>query len=193
MYRCKHQFCYKCAAPWKTCKCPQADESYITGRATTNTAFASTSTATVARTLPAARKAEIDLEHRQQALRYSQGLNRRLEELKTLRRTRESQRDTVKVDREVWEEEEKIRRELIEEEKRRREEEKREERRVSELRGVFGGVLGWVSDNVTGKGKGKAKERSDEEEKLEGVVGRLVDWTMVYFSFISTFTLFALV
>lgn len=183
--RCKFQFCYKCAAQWKTCKCVQADESYITGRANAATTFASTSTSSFSRDLSSTRRIQLDLEHRQQAQRYDEGLKRRLEELKSLRRTRESQRDAVMVDRMVWEEEEKIRKELLEEEKKKREKEKREKKREGELRGAFGGVLGWVSDNVIGKGKGKGKERErvgEEEEGLDGVVGKLVEWTMVSFS-----------
>ncbi|KAF8440573.1 hypothetical protein BGX38DRAFT_1273036 [Terfezia claveryi] len=180
--RCKYQFCYKCAAKWKTCSCIQADESYITGRVNAATTFATTSrtTSSFSRTISSANQTQLDFEHRQQALRYDEGLKRRLEELKTLRRTRESQRDVVMVDRMVWDEEEKIRRELMEEEKKKREKEKGEQRREGELKGVFGGLLGWVNDNVVGKGKGKGKERerTGEDGEFNGVVGRLVDWTM---------------
>ncbi|RPB22511.1 hypothetical protein L211DRAFT_788652 [Terfezia boudieri ATCC MYA-4762] len=187
---CKYQFCYKCAAKWKTCTCTQADESYITGRANAAT-FATTprATSSFSRTISSVHQIQLDSDHRQQALRYDEGLKRRLEELKTLRRTRESQRDVVMVDRMVWEEEEKIRRELMAEEKKKREKEKEEQRREGELKGVFGGLLGWVSDNVIGKGKGKGKgkerEKTEEDGKFNGVVGRLVDWTMVSSPFIS--------
>ncbi|KAF8419293.1 hypothetical protein EV426DRAFT_615745 [Tirmania nivea] len=188
---CKYQFCYKCAAQWKTCDCAQADEGYITGRAAAATTFFSTSTTSFSRTLSATRQNQLDLEHRQQALRYDEGLKRRLEELKALRRTRESQRDVVMVDRMVREEEERIRRELAEEEKKKREEERRKKKRESDLRGLLGGVLGLVNNNVVGKakGKGKERERTGEQEGLGDVVGRLVKWTMVCSWVISIFAL----
>jgi len=87
------------------------------------------------------------------------------------------------VDRMVWEEEDRVRRELMEEERKWKEEERREKMRRRELRDIFEGVLGRVSDNVAGKrnGKGKARERAraGEEGELEGVAGKLVEWTMV--------------
>lgn len=123
----------------------------------------------------------MELEHRTQAVQYDEGLKRRLEELKTLRRTRESQRDAVMVDRMVMEEEDRVREELREEARKMEQEKRKTQLREIQVESILRKKLVETSEAMAGKGKGKGKSLATEQGShgFEALLGKLVQTAMV--------------
>ncbi|KAF8462932.1 hypothetical protein BDZ91DRAFT_732697 [Kalaharituber pfeilii] len=174
--RCKAEFCYRCGVKWKTCTCPKADENAVRGNFTA-AILQPSSSSSLARPLPAQRRAALEEDHRKQALLYEKGVNERISELQTLRRTRECQRDAMMVDRMVREEEIKARQEMLEEQKKKEKEKRALKKREQALQLLFRKKLTKMCELKRSKGKGKGRSVNDRGE-LEPVVALLVERTM---------------